>query len=105
MTFEVVIAPLAELELANFAAYAAEFSEDFAAEQFRRLNHVFSAVLAESPLTWGPFFVTGAPYHGYLFRAGRRTQFWIVYTVDEEKRRVNVLRFWNAGREPAAFEV
>jgi hypothetical protein len=50
-------------------------------------------------------FVTGAPYRAYLFEIGGRTKFWIVYTVDEERRIVNVLRIWNAAREPSEFQV
>jgi mRNA-degrading endonuclease RelE of RelBE toxin-antitoxin system len=36
---------------------------------------------------------------------GRRTNYWIVYTVDEDAKTVNVLRFWNASKEPASFEI
>jgi len=56
--------------------------------------------LAESPLTWSYFPLTGAPYRGYLFRVGRRTQYWIIYTVDEYSRIVDVLSFWNTARDP-----
>ena len=30
------------------------------------------------------------PYCAYLFRIGRRTQYWIIYTVDENRRMVDV---------------
>lgn len=90
--------------MADFAAYAADYSDGFARETFDRLNHVLSVVIADAPHMWSYFFVTGAPYRAYLFRVGRRTQFWLVYTVDEATRTVNVLRVWNAGREPEAFE-
>ena len=105
MTFKVSLAPLAEREIAEFASYAAGYSDAFALDQFRRLNHILAVVLAEAPQMWSPFFLTGRPYHGYLFRVGRRTQFWIVYTFDEEKREVTVLRFWNASREPESLEI
>ena len=29
----------------------------------------------------------------------------IVYTVDEDAKIVKVLRFWNASKEPSAFEL
>ncbi len=103
MTYRVVIAPLAQEEIGAFAAYASEFSDDFAAEQFTRLNHILSVELAEAPLMWSYFYVTGAPYRAYLFRVGRHTQFWIVYSVDEAEKLVKVLRFWNASRNPRAF--
>ena len=105
MTFKVSLAPLAEREIAEFAAYAADYSDAFALDQFRRLNQILTVVLAEAPQMWSPFFLTGKPYHAYLFSVGRRTQFWIVYTFDEATREVTVLRFWNASREPASFEV
>jgi mRNA-degrading endonuclease RelE of RelBE toxin-antitoxin system len=54
---------------------------------------------------WGHFYITGAPYRGYLFRVGRRTDFWIIYTVDEITKTVSVLRFWNASKDPQAFEL
>jgi hypothetical protein len=60
--------------------------------------------IAESPLTWGYFVFSGAPYRAYLFRIGRRTQYWIVYTVDEEERTVDIVRLWNATRDPDTLE-
>jgi hypothetical protein len=58
----------------------------------------------ESALYLGSaFYLTGLPYRGYLFRVGRRTSFWIVYTVDEDAKLVRVLRFWNASGNPADF--
>lgn len=86
MTYRVVVAPLAQAEMAEFAAYAADFSDDFASEHFSRLNHILSVELAEAPIMWSYFYVTGAPYRAYLFRVGRHTQFWIVYTVDEAQK-------------------
>jgi hypothetical protein len=52
---------------------------------------------------WGYFAFTGAPYRAYLFRVGRRTQYWIIYTVDEEIRTVDILHFWNAMRDLGAL--
>ena len=105
MTFRVAKTRRAETDLANFAAYANNFSEAFARETFERLDRVLSIHLAEAPHTWNYFYVTGAPYRAYLFRVGRRTNYWIVYTVDEDAKTVNVLRFWNASKEPASFEI
>jgi hypothetical protein len=61
--------------------------------------------LAEAPLTWGYFPLTGAPYRGYLFRVGRRTQFWIIHTVDENSRIVDVLAFWNTAHDPDTLDL
>ena len=73
--------------------------------RFARLNRLFTVEIAESPKTWSYFYITGAPYRAYLFRAGRRTNFWIIHTIDDDTKTINVLRFWNATREPAAFEI
>ena len=79
--------------------YAADYSEDYAREQFARLNSVFAVELAERPNTWNYFYITGAPYRAYLFRAGRRTNYWIVYTIDDDAKIVNVLRFWSVSQD------
>jgi hypothetical protein len=78
LTYRVVIAPLARRELARFAAYAADYSDAFADEQFSRLNRILSVELSEAPLMWSYFYLTGAPYRAYLYRVSRNTQFWIV---------------------------
>ncbi len=105
MTYRVLTASIAQNEIDRFAAYAAGYSDDFAREQFARLNHILSVEIAQSPNIWGYFYITGAPYRGYLFRVGRRTHFWIIYTVDEDAKTVSVLRFWNASRDPEAFGI
>ena len=105
MTFRVVKDSVAQAEIDNFGDYASDYSEEFAREQFTRLNRILTVELAEAPFTWGYFFVTGAPYRAYLFKVGRRTSYWIVYTVDEDARRVDVLRFWNASRDTKTFSV
>jgi plasmid stabilization system protein ParE len=104
MTFDIRFDAQALRDIDQFVAYQRDYSEDFALKQIDRLDIVFRRALAQSPLTWGYFFVTGAPYRAYLFRVGRRTQYWIVYTVDLEKRHVDILRFWNARRDTEAFE-
>ena len=105
MTFKVFRDTIADAEIDDFGRYAADYSEEFAREQFVRLERIFSVDLAESPNTWNYFYITGAPYRAYLFRVGRRTSYWIIYTVDDDAKIVNVLRFWNASREPASFEI
>jgi mRNA-degrading endonuclease RelE of RelBE toxin-antitoxin system len=105
MIFRVRIAPLAQREIDNFAAYLREYSEDFALEQIDRLNHVLSFNIGDLALTWSHFALTGAPYRAYLFRVGRRTQYWIIYTVDEDTKIVDILHFWNATRDPENLEL
>src|SRR5580698_1358532 len=100
MTFRVRIDPLAQREIDDFGVYTSAYAEEFAIEQFARLNDIFSHDLAGHPFRSTFFALTGAPYRAYLFRIGRRTRYWIIYTAVEERRVVNVLRFWNASRDP-----
>lgn len=93
MTYRVRIDPAAFVEIEQFAAYLQDYNEDFAVEQIERLDRILRINLGEAPLTWSYFPLTGAPYRGYLFRVGRRTQYWIIYTVDEDARTVDVLKF------------
>src|SRR5437016_1729183 len=105
MTFRVRIDPVAQRLIDEFAVYLRDYSEDFAIEQLDRLEHVFLVGLRERPLTWSHFALTGPPYRAYLFRVGRRTQYWIVYTVDQDARTVDVLHFWNASRDPDTLDL
>lgn len=103
MTYRLFRSRSFERDVEAFARYAAEYSETFAREQFARLEKILSMDLVQSPNTWTYFFATGAPYRAYFFSVGRRTSFWIVYTVDEELKRVDLLRFWNASRDADSF--
>lgn len=105
MTFRVRIDPVALHQIEDFARYLSDYSEDFAIEQIERLDRILAIDLSESPLTWSYFVFTGAPYRAYLFRVGRRTQYWIVYTVDEDNRTVDILQFWNASRDPERLDL
>ncbi len=68
-------------------------------------REIFSHDLGEHPLRATFFALTGAPYRAYLFRVGRRSRYWIIYTADEDRRTVNVLRFWNASRDPERLDI
>lgn len=105
MTFRVRIDPVAQRQIDEFAAYLRRYDEDVAIEQIERLDRIIALNLGETPLTWPYFAFTGAPYRGYLFRVGRRTQYWLIYTVDEEARTVDLLHFWNASRDPETLEL
>jgi plasmid stabilization system protein ParE len=105
MTFRVRIAPLAQRQIDEFAAYLGAYSEDFATEQIDRLNRILAVNLGGSPLTWSYFIFAGAPYRAYLFRVGRRTQYWIVYTVDEDTQTVDIVHFWNTSRDPDTLDL
>ena len=105
MTYRIEIAAQARRDINECLAHFSEYNESFSTQQMARLDYIFSDVLSQSPRTWNFFFVTGAPFRAYLFRVGWRTSYWIVYTVDEGARRVDVLRFWNASRHTGAFEI
>ena len=77
MTYRVRIDPVAQGQIDHFAEYLSKYDEDFAVEQIERLDRILQTNLAEAPLTWGYFPLTGAPYRSYLFRVGRRTHYWI----------------------------
>jgi hypothetical protein len=103
MTYTVYRSRSFDHDAEDFARYAADYSESFAREQFADLEKNLSADLAQSPNAWAYFFVTGAPYRARLFKVGRRTAYWIVYTVNDELKCVNLLRLWNASRDTDAF--
>jgi mRNA-degrading endonuclease RelE of RelBE toxin-antitoxin system len=103
MSYAIRIDPLAQREIDEFAHRMGEFDEDFAAEQLDRLDRVFRDTIAPSPTRWSYFFITGAPYHAYLFKVGRRTSYWIVYNVDEDENVVRILRFWSSNRDDRQF--
>jgi hypothetical protein len=105
MKHQIRLSLSAQRDLQRFAEYTSVYSEEFSREQFARLNGVLNIDIAEMPHTWSYFFVTGAPYRAFLFNVGRRTSYWIVYTINDVAKHVDVLRFWNASRDPAAFEV
>jgi mRNA-degrading endonuclease RelE of RelBE toxin-antitoxin system len=105
MTFRVRIDPVALRQIEQFAAYLSDYDECFALEQINRLDRILHFNLGDAPLTWSYLPLTGPPYRGYLFRVGRRTQYWIIYTVDEEASTVYVLSFWNTARDPAAIDL
>lgn len=105
MTYRLRIDPIALGQIEEFAAYLHGYSEDFAIEQIERLDVILRLNLGESPLIWSYFPLTGAPYRAYLFRVGRRTQYWIIYTVDERACVVDILQFWSASRDPDRLEL
>jgi hypothetical protein len=63
------------------------------------LERDMETVIANNPNTFAWFHETGPPYRAKLFGLGRTT-YWIIYTVDADRRRVEILRFWHSAREP-----
>lgn len=91
--------------MSAFARYCRKYSRRFWEAQETQLAHVLETWLPESPRTWSYFVLTGAPYRAYLFVAGERTKYWIVYRIDEQTRTVHIVRMWNAARNPRLFRV
>ena len=92
-------------EIDDFVERLFQFHPDTAETYKTLLEEAIEDNILEWPHTWAFFYITGAPYRGYLFKVSRRASYWIVYTVDDESRTVNVLRFWNASQNPATFEI
>jgi len=93
MTFRLRIAPLAQQHTTNLPLIFAATASNSRSNRSTRLDRILWVNLGESPLTWNYFALTGAPYRAYQFRVGRRTQFWIIYTVDEAARTIDILHF------------
>ena len=105
MPFRVDITDRAQGDIDDLARYCRDYSAGFWKEQEERLARVFEIWFATTPQTWNFFFVTGAPYRAYLFEVGARTKFWIVYTIDEKRGVVNVLRVWNTAQGSHQFQL
>ena len=105
MKYQVKATPRALWELAQFAESANAYGAMWARTQSARLERAILTEIAGAPHQWSYFYLTGAPYRAYLFRAGREIQYWIVYSVDDAAQTVNILRFWNASRDPDRFRL
>jgi mRNA-degrading endonuclease RelE of RelBE toxin-antitoxin system len=105
MSYELRFAPRAERYIDELAAYLREYDEELATQQMDRLNRILTVNIQSSPLTWSYFPLTGPPFRAYLFRVGRRTQYWIIYEVDEDNRTIDIVHFWNTRRDPDTLEL
>jgi plasmid stabilization system protein ParE len=103
--YDVQFDPVALDEVMEFLAYLAEFDPDISARYEALLEQVIDSDLSQAPLRHAWFWKSGPPYRGRLFRVSRRTAFWVIYKVDEACRRVDVLRFWNASRDPSKLQL
>jgi plasmid stabilization system protein ParE len=103
--YDVQFDPVALDEIAEFLAYLADFDPDVSARCEILLEQLIESDLAETPLLYSWFWKSGPPYRGRLFHVSRRTKFWIIYKVDKPDRRVDILRFWNASRDPSKLRL
>jgi plasmid stabilization system protein ParE len=82
-----------------FRYISSEASERIALKYFEALERDILFLIANTPHAFSFFHETGAPYRAKLFKLAR-TAYWIVYTVNDDTGTVDILRFWNAAREP-----
>src|SRR6266581_2763243 len=105
MSFELRIAARAQRHIDELSTYLREYNEQFAVQEMDRLNRILTVNIRGSPLTWSYFPLTGPPFRAYLFRVGRRTQYWIIYEINEDSRTIDIIHFWNTRRDPATLEL
>lgn len=96
---------VARHEINEFGIYAGAYGDAWAKIQFTRLRNALLHDLAQNPHRYPIFRLTGPPFRARLFSVGRRTSYWIVFTVDESSRAVDVLRFWNSSRDPTSLKL
>ena len=103
--YEVTFTQKAQIELDDFIDWLNEFNPSLASEYDLDFRKNLRRSVLESPKRWPYFFLTGSPIRAYLYSVSRRTGYWVVYEVDEENHRVNILRFWNGSRDPLKFKL
>ena len=102
--FNIKFSLKADADKFEYFEYLNYQSEAAAIAFMSRLDKDLSA-LRRQPAMWAHFYITGAPYRAKLFRIGRRTQFWIVYLVDDDSSELFILRLWGTSRNPDDFEI
>jgi plasmid stabilization system protein ParE len=100
MPYRIVIDRAAQSDIDQFYAYLRRYSEQTALKYLDAFYDAIETNMATMPKSFPYFKETGAPYRAFLFTISRRTTFWIIYTVDDRRREVRLLRFWNTAREP-----
>jgi plasmid stabilization system protein ParE len=103
--YDIRFDPVALDEIRAFLAYLSNYDPDVSVRYETLLEQLIESDLSEFPLRYSWFWKSGPPYRGYLFRISRRTQFWVIYKIDEAHNRVDVLRFWNASRDPTELKL
>lgn len=76
-----------------------EAGEANALRHFVELEDVLTRRIAVEPNAFPWFRETGPPYRAKLFKLSRAT-YWIIYVVDDQRKFVELFRFWNSAREP-----
>jgi plasmid stabilization system protein ParE len=101
-TYTVKIDVLAQRDIDQFYEYLREYNEDTACKYAEAFYDVVERLIAVNPHAFPTFRETGPPYRAFLFSVSRRSKFWIIYTIDDSRREVSLLRFWNTARKPGS---
>jgi plasmid stabilization system protein ParE len=100
VTYRLITTQDAQRDIREFARWLKEEAGPrVAARHLAVLDHDLRAVVCESPHAFPWFHESGPPYRAKLFRLARST-YWIVYSVDDARHRVELIRFWHTAREP-----
>jgi plasmid stabilization system protein ParE len=100
MAYSVRRSSQARRDIQGFFRYLREeASEATALKYLEALEYDLLHLIAGNPYAFTWFHETGAPYRAKLFKLARTT-YWIIYTIDEDSKAVELLRFWNSAREP-----
>ncbi|MGD0430018.1 MAG: type II toxin-antitoxin system RelE/ParE family toxin [Acetobacteraceae bacterium] len=100
MPYEIVRSPTARRDIREFVRYLKREAGDATARAWLdALEHELQSVIANHPNVFSWFHETGEPYRAKLFKLARTT-YWIINVVNDELRRVEIVRFWNSARQP-----
>ena len=99
MSYQIIRTPHARRDIRRYFRYLTQEAGEITAQAYlAALEHDIRVVIAHNPNAFSWFHETGEPHHAKLFRL-TRTSFWIVYTVDEDRRRIEIERFWSTARQ------
>lgn len=100
MTYRLVRARRAREDIRDFARWLGEEAGPrITARYLAALEHDLRVVITENPHAFPWFHESGPPNRAKLFSLARST-YWIIYVVDDARRRIELRRFWHAAREP-----
>jgi hypothetical protein len=89
----------AEQDINALYAYLSDYSAERASHLARICLGAISDV-GRTPYRWPYFRLTGAPYRARLIRSGQITV-WLIYTINESDRSIEILRLWESRQDPS----
>jgi plasmid stabilization system protein ParE len=103
--YDIFADDLALEDIRGFLDYLADYDTVMSARCEAALEQLNDRDISEVPLRYPWFWLSGPPFRGCVFQVSRRTKFWIIYSVDYILHRVDILRFWNASRDPSELKL